>query len=111
MKKDSKGQIFAAFLKRLIREIYDFQYSWENYTPADKRKYGYYVLPVIYGDSFAGRIEASADRAAGVLTVKNFWPEEGIRRTKKMESAVCSAVKRLAALNGCKEIQGADELF
>ena len=97
--------------RKLIREIYDFQYSWEIYTPADKRKYGYYVLPVIYGDSFAGRIEASADRAAGVLTVKNFWPEEGIRRTKRMESAAGSAVKRLAVLNGCKEIQGADELF
>ena len=43
--------------------------------------------------------------------MKNFWPEEGVRRTKKLESAAGSAVKRLAGFNGCKEIQGADELF
>ena len=58
-------------------------------------------LPVLWGERFAGRIEAAADRKAGVLTVMHFWPEPGIRQTKKLTSALTGAVKRLAAFNGC----------
>ena len=43
--------------RKLIEAIWNYQYSWEIYTPAVKRKYGYYVLPVVYGDRFIGRIE------------------------------------------------------
>lgn len=40
--------------KSLILSLFNFQYSWEIYTPADKRKYGYYTLPIVYGDRFVG---------------------------------------------------------
>ena len=87
--------------RKLVEAIWDFRYSWEIYTPQSKRKYGYYVLPVLYGETFAGRIEAAADRKAGVLTVRNIWFEDGIRRTKQLETAVRTAVSRLARFNGC----------
>ncbi len=87
--------------KALVEALWDFRYSWEIYTPAIKRRYGYYTLPVLWGERFAGRIEAAADRKAGVLTVMHFWPEPGIRQTKKLTSALTGAVKRLAAFNGC----------
>ena len=54
----------------------------EIYTPAGKRRYGYYVLPVVYGDRFARRIEAAADRKNNTLVVKNLWYEEGVRQTR-----------------------------
>ena len=92
--------------RKLIEALFGFSYSWEIYTPADKRKYGYYVLPVLYGEGFAGRIEAAADAKSGVLTVKNLWLEDGVRRTKKLEAAIARAVKRLARFNACQEIQG-----
>lgn len=92
--------------RKLIGALFDFSYSWEIYTPAAKRKYGYYVLPVLYGDRFVGRIEAAADGKVGVLTVKHFWPEAGVRQTKKLESALGGAVRRLARFNRCKEIEG-----
>ena len=92
--------------KALIEALWDFRYSWEIYTPVVKRKYGYYTLPVLWGERFIGRIEAVADRNNGVLLVKHFWPESGFRQTKKLNSAICSAVKRLAKLNNCNWIEG-----
>ncbi len=87
--------------RKLIEALWNYQYSWEIYTPAAKRKYGYYVLPVLYGDRFIGRIEPKADRKAGTLTVSNLWFEPGVRQTKKLSSLVDRAVQRLAKMNGC----------
>ena len=53
---------------------------------------------------FPGRIEAAADRKTGTLAVKHIWYEDGVRRTKKLASAVDGAVRRLAKLNGCSQI-------
>ena len=91
--------------KSLILALWDFQYSWEIYTPAEKRKYGYYTLPVLFGDRFVGRIEAVPDRKIGVLAVRNIWWEEGIRRTKKLNTALERTVREFAKFNGCKEIE------
>jgi len=91
--------------KSLILALWDFQYSWEIYTPAEKRKYGYYTLPVLFGDRFVGRIEAVPDRKTGLLAVRNIWWEEGIRLTKKLDMALKRTVKRFAVFNGCKEIE------
>ena len=93
--------------RRLVEALWDFQYSWEIYTPPAKRKYGYYVLPVLYGGRFIGRIEPKADRKAGTLTVSNFWPEPGVRLTKKVSGLIGGAVRRLAACNGCA-VSGGD---
>ena len=90
--------------RKLIEQIWGFQYSWEIYTPAVKRKYGYYVLPMLYGEDFIGRIEVAADRKNHVLVVKNIWFEPGVRRTKKLEHAIEMSVKRLARFNDCKEV-------
>ena len=87
--------------RKLIEALWDYQYSWEIYTPESKRKYGYYVLPVLYGDRFVGRIEPRADRKTNTLTVRNLWLEPGIRQTKKLSGQIDRAVQRLAKFNGC----------
>ena len=87
--------------RKLIEALWDYHYSWEIYTPQFKRKYGYYVLPIVCGDRFVGRIEPKADRKAGILTVSNIWLEPGIRQTKKLSGMIDSAVQRLAKFNGC----------
>ena len=87
--------------RKLVEAVWDYRYKWEIYTPADQRKYGYYVLPVLYGDRFIGRIEPKADRKAGILTVNNVWFEPGVRVTKKISGQIGRAVQRLAKLNGC----------
>ena len=90
--------------RKLVEAIWDYQYAWEIYTPPEKRKYGYYVLPMLYGEKMAGRIEAAADRKAETLVVKNIWYEPGVRQTKKLNAAVDAAIGRLAKLNDCSGI-------
>ena len=88
--------------RKLIEAIWDYRYSWEIYTPADKRRFGYYVLPMLYGQELVGRIEAAADRRAKELIVKNIWYEDGVRRTRKLAAAIDRATRRLARFNDCE---------
>ena len=94
--------------RKLLEALWDYAYSWEIYTPAEKRKYGYYVLPMLHGDRFVGRIEAAAERKTGTLAVRHVWFESGVRRTKKLAQAVDGAVARLARLNKCEKIERKD---
>ena len=87
--------------KALVNALWDYQYTWEIYTPANKRKYGYYTLPVLFGDRFIGRIETAIDKQNGLLIVKNIWWEEGIRQTKKLEKALDKTLKEFAGFNEC----------
>lgn len=94
--------------KSLVLTLWDYQYSWEIYTPQAKRKYGYYTLPILYGESFVGRIEAVPDRKTGVLVVRNVWWEDDTRCTKKLYSALEQTLKKFAKFNDCKELEYTD---
>jgi hypothetical protein len=61
----------------MLRELFAFDYLWEVYTPAAKRRHGYYVLPILFGDRFAGRIEPKIDRKAKQLDILGVWFEKG----------------------------------
>ena len=91
--------------KALILSLWDFRYSWEIYTPAEKRRYGYYTLPMLYGDRFVGRLEAVPDRREHVLQVKGLWWEPGVRQTKKLSTALEQALRRFAAFNNCQGME------
>ena len=87
--------------RKLINALFGFQFSWEIYTPAIKRKYGPYVLPLIYGQNFIGRVEVIRDGANNTLVVKNIWLEDGIKNTKKLQTAIDACLKRFAKFNDC----------
>lgn len=91
--------------RKLVEALWDYHYKWEIYTPVNQRKYGYYVLPILYGDKFVGRIEAAADRKAATLIVRNIWYEDGVRPTKKLARAIEGACRRLAKFNDCVQIK------
>ena len=61
----------------LLRRLFDFDYVWEVYVPAAKRRWGYYVLPVLYGDRLVGRIEPRIERRANTLRIVGLWWEDG----------------------------------
>ncbi|PZD97078.1 winged helix-turn-helix domain-containing protein [Paenibacillus sambharensis] len=90
--------------RKLINKLFGFDYTWEIYTPAIKRKFGYYVLPILYGESFIGRAEIMAERKAGRLVVKNIWYEDGIEPTEQIRTALNKCVQYFAIFNGCETI-------
>lgn len=59
--------------------LWNFRYRLEMYVPAAKREYGYYVLPILRGDSVVGRVEPVHDRKTGELRVNGVWWEDGVR--------------------------------
>ena len=63
--------------RALLRSLFGFDYRWEVYTPAHLRRFGYYALPLLWGDRMVGRIEPSRDRSRRRLTVRGLWFEEG----------------------------------
>ncbi|MEW6717792.1 MAG: crosslink repair DNA glycosylase YcaQ family protein [Chloroflexota bacterium] len=75
--------------RKLLKEIFGFEYAWEVYKPKEKRKYGYYVLPVLYGDRFIARFDPTFDKESKELVVQNWWWEKGV----KPEDATLRAVK------------------
>jgi uncharacterized protein len=64
-----------AWDRRMLRELFGFDYLWEVYVPEKKRRWGYYVLPILFGDRFVGRIEPRLDRKAKALTILGIWFE------------------------------------
>ncbi|NTU56655.1 MAG: winged helix-turn-helix domain-containing protein, partial [Anaerolineales bacterium] len=58
------------------KKLFDFEYTWEVYTPAHKRRWGYYVLPILYGDDLVARFDPKLDRTTMTLEIKGFWHED-----------------------------------
>ena len=58
------------------RKLFDFEYKWEVYTPAEKRRWGYYVLPILYGDDLVARLDPKLDRKTMTLEILGFWHED-----------------------------------
>jgi uncharacterized protein len=63
--------------RQLLKPLFDFDYIWEVYVPPAKRRWGYYVLPIWYGDRFVGRIEPRIDRKTNELRILGLWWETG----------------------------------
>ncbi|MEO1189014.1 MAG: crosslink repair DNA glycosylase YcaQ family protein, partial [Pseudomonadota bacterium] len=80
-----------------LKRLFGFDYTIEMFVPAAKRKWGYYVYPLLEGDRFVGRIEVKADRKAGQLRVINLWREPPVKwtlaRTSKLEAELTRMVR------------------
>ena len=66
----------------LLRALFEFDYTWEVYVPRAKRRWGYYVLPILFRDRLVGRIEPRIDRRSGSVEVLGLWWEEGFRPSR-----------------------------
>ncbi|NNM24387.1 MAG: winged helix-turn-helix domain-containing protein [Phycisphaerales bacterium] len=90
--------------KRLQRR-FGFEYRFEAFVPAAKRRYGYYVLPILEQDRLVGRLDPKVDRDAGVLEVRGLWWEDGVRPTAARRRALAETLERYAAAAGVTRVR------
>jgi uncharacterized protein YcaQ len=87
-----------------LSRLFGFDYTIEIFTPAAKRAFGYYVYPLLEGDTFIGRMEASGDRKAAQLNAGRLWLEPKVKWTKARRGRLAAELGRFGRLAGLKEV-------
>jgi len=96
--------------REFVEELFDFEYRWEVYKPVAERRWGYYVLPILYGDRFIARFEPGHDKESGALIIKNWWWEPGVRPTDQMHFDLRCCFDRFLGFLGASSVQIADQV-
>ena len=87
------------------KKLFDFEYKWEVYTPVDKRRWGYYVLPILYGDDLVARLDLKLDRTTMTLEIKGFWHEDDAPvKSVEFAQALAKGLIRFAKFVEAKKI-------
>jgi uncharacterized protein YcaQ len=91
--------------RRRALDLFGFDYRLECYTPAAKRRYGYFTLPILRRGALVGRIDAKAHRRAGVFELKSVILEPDARTSERFGRDVAGALLRCARWHGCEQVQ------
>jgi hypothetical protein len=96
----------------LLGSLFDFEYVWEGFFPPAKRRWGYYVLPICFGDRFVGRIEPRIDRDRARVEVLDLWWEDGFapRRAEGFVDAMRDALGAYLRFAGAGRLEWAPHL-
>lgn len=86
-------------------ELFGFDYRLECYTPAPKRRYGYFTLPILRRGALVGRVDAKAHRREGVFELKSLVLEPGVRVSDRFTRDIAAAVQRCANWHGCPSVR------
>jgi uncharacterized protein YcaQ len=85
-------------------ELFDFDYKLECYTPAAKRRYGYFTLPILRNGALIGRMDAKAHRKTGVFEVKALHVESHIKYSQSLANDLAKTIKEFASWHGTDEV-------
>jgi uncharacterized protein len=96
----------------LLAKLFDFDFVWEGFFKPEKRRWGYYVLPIVFGDRFVGRIEPRIDREANRVEVIGLWWEDGFapRRVDGFVEAMGGALEAYLRFAGADRLDWAPHL-
>jgi len=87
-----------------LETFFGFAYRLEAYTPAAERRYGYFCLPILWGDRFVGRMDSKADRKSRTFIVRRLTFEPGFTDDDGLTPALSAKLRAFAAFNGCERI-------
>jgi uncharacterized protein YcaQ len=89
--------------RKALQQIFHFDYMWEVYKPAPQRKWGYYVLPVFYGDRFVARFDSRLEK--GVWNILRWWWEPDITPNVELVEALRTAAQNFLCYMGASSVQ------
>ncbi len=90
--------------RKRAEQLFNFSYRLECYTPAPKRQYGYFVLPLLHKGQLVGRMDAKMHRKTGELQIIALWLEEGVRVSAGLEKGLTAAISDFAGWQGATRI-------
>ena len=90
--------------RKRAEQLFNFSYRLECYTPAPKRQYGYFVLPLLHKGQLVGRMDAKMHRKTGVLEVIALYLEEGSKVTATLDKGLATAITDFAVWQGAREV-------
>ena len=86
------------------KKVFDFEYLWEVYKPAHLRRWGYYTLPILYGDDLVARLDPKLDRTTNTLQVLGFWLEDDTPKDEAFANALANGLRRFSEMIGAQKI-------
>jgi uncharacterized protein YcaQ len=90
--------------RQRIRELFGFDYRIECYTPAPKRRYGYFTLPILHRGALIGRLDPKAHRKDGIFEVKALYIEPGVDPDEDLALELAAALRSCAAWHGTPDV-------
>jgi uncharacterized protein YcaQ len=90
--------------RQRLKDLFGFDYTIECYTPAPKRRFGYFTLPILHRGALVGRLDPKAHRALGQFEVRALALEPGVEPSDDLVEGLASALRRLAAWHGTPEV-------
>ncbi len=90
--------------RRRLKRLFGFDYTIECYVPAPKRRYGYFCLPILWGDRFAGRLDPKADRQQRTFIVRGLMFEPDFKDYDGLLPALAEKLRAFAAFHGCERV-------
>jgi len=91
--------------RKRAEQLFDFSYRLECYTPAPKRQYGYFVLPLLHRGEIVGRMDSKVHRSDGVLEIFALYLQDGVRITQHLENGLVQAINDFARWQGATRIK------
>jgi uncharacterized protein YcaQ len=87
------------------KKVFDFEYLWEVYKPLEQRRWGYYTLPILYGDDLVARLDPKLERTTMTLQIMGFWHEDDAPvKDSAFADALARGLLRIASFVEAKKI-------
>lgn len=91
--------------RKRIQSLFDFDYKIECYVPQAKRKYGYFVLPILWDNKLVARMDCKVDRKHSILHIHNLYLEKNLKEIEAFAAALSKELKYFLAFNNCSSIE------